>query len=107
MYVYLDALVSLTRLPCLAALGATIVLIHLVYGRRRPRGPKWGAWPAICALLALYIFAAALAPGGWDQPLVLLGVMFACLVGWTWLDPARKTLSVGAPETTEGRGWFG
>jgi len=104
--VYLDALASLTRPPSIAALAATVLLIYLVY-RRRPRAQRWGAWSAICALVALYGFAAALAPGGWDEPLVLLGVMFAALAGCAWLDREKRTPSAGGAKTVGGRGWFG
>ena len=95
-----------TRLPCVAAIMATITLLYPVY--RRSRGLRgWGAWPAVLAVLALYGFLAALAPGGWEEPLVLLGIMFSALSGYAWLDPARRAPSGVAAETSEGRGWFG
>ena len=53
---------------------------------------------------------AALAPAGWDEPLVLLGIGFAALSGYAWLDPARKEALAwgGATEKRPGRrGWFG
>ena len=95
-----------TRLPCVVAITAAVVLTYLAY-RLRAKPPKRGSWPAILAVLALYAFLAALAPGGWDEPLVLLGVTFAALSGYAWLDPARRTLSAGATQTSGGRGWFG
>ncbi len=95
-----------TRLPCVVAITATVVLSYLAY-RHRPMPPKRGAWPVIFAVLALYGFLAAFAPGGWDEPLVLLGVTFAALAGYAWLDPARRTFSAGATETSGGRRWFG
>ena len=63
-------------------------------------------WPGIFAVLALYGFLAALAPAGWDQPLVLLGIGFAALSGYAWLDPDRRRPSAGAGQTSRGRGWF-
>jgi hypothetical protein len=95
--------INMTRVPHVIVIMAAVVLSYLAY-RRRPRTPKWGAWPAIFAVLALYGFLAALAPAGWDEPLVLLGIGFAALSGYAWLDPARRTPSVGATETS---GWFG
>lgn len=95
-----------TRLPCVVAITAAVVLTYLVY-RLRARPPKPGAWPAILAVLALYAFLAALAPGGWDEPLVLLGATFAAVSGYAWLDPIRKAPSAGAADTSGGRGWFG
>ena len=52
------------------------------------------------------------APGGWDESLVLLGVMFAALSGYAWLDPARRMPSTGTPltsgaEASRGSKWFG
>ena len=101
-----DVVITATRLPSVAALSATIILIYLVH-RRRPAAPKRGAWPAVFAVLALYAFSAALAPAGWDEPLVLLGVTFAMLAAYAWLDPARKAPLAGATDTSGGRGWFG
>jgi hypothetical protein len=76
-----------------------------------------GAWPAIFAVLALYGFLAALAPAGWNEPLVLLGIGFAALSGYAWLDPARRMPSTRIPSTSvsstseaqasRGRKWFG
>lgn len=98
--------ITLTRLPCVLAIMTVVVFTYLAY-RLRVGPPKRGAWPAIFAVLALYGFLAALAPAGWDEPLVLLGVTFAALSGYAWLDPARRTLSAGAKQTSGGRGWFG
>lgn len=98
--------VTLTRLPCVVAIMAAVILSCLAYRRRR-RSARRGSWPAVFAVLALYGFLAAWAPAGWDEPLVLLGVTFAALAGYAWLDPARKTPPVGAVETPGGRGWFG
>ena len=95
-----------TRLPCVVAIMAAVVLSYVAY-RYRLTPPKRGAWSASFAVLALYGFLAALAPAGWDEPLVLLGVTFAALAGYVWLDPARRTLSTGAKQTSGGRGWFG
>jgi len=100
-------IVTGTRLPCVAAIMAAIVLSYLAYRQHRPMPPKRGAWPAVFAVLALYGFLAAFAPGGWDEPIVLLGVTFAALAGHAWLDPARRTFSAGATETSGGRRWFG
>ena len=36
-------------------------------------------------------------------PLVLLGIGFAALAGYAWLDPARRKPSAGARETSGGR----
>jgi hypothetical protein len=47
------------------------------------------------------------ASGGWDEPLMLLGIAFAALAGYAWFDPARGISSVGTKETPGGRGWFG
>ena len=55
-----------------------------------------GMWPGIFAVLGLYGFLAALAPDGWDEPLVLLGIGFASLSGYAWLDPARRRPTAGA-----------
>jgi hypothetical protein len=104
--VYDVVVVTMTRVPYVLAIMATVVLSYLAY-RRRPRPPKWGMWPGIFALLALYGFLAALAPAGWDEPLVLLGICFAALSGYAWLDPARRRPSAGARETSGRRGWFG
>jgi hypothetical protein len=102
-----DAVVStLTSLPHVLTIMAAVVLFYLAY-RRRPRPPKWGMWPGIFAVLALYGFLAALAPAGWDEPLVLLGIGFAALSGYAWLDPDRRRHSAGAGQTPRGRGWFG
>lgn len=98
--------ITLTRLPCVVAITAAVILTYLGY-RLRVGPPKRGAWPAIFALLALYGFSAALAPGGWDEPLVLLGVTFAALAGYDLLDPARKVVSAGVAARPGGRGWFG
>ena len=98
--------ITMTRVPYVVAIMAAVVLSYLAY-RRRPRPPKWGMWPAIFAVLALYGFLAALAPAGWDEPLVLLGIGFAALAGYAWLDPARRKPSAGARETSGGRWWFG
>lgn len=95
-----------TRLPCVVAIMATVVLSYLAY-RHRPMPSKRRAWPAIFAVLALYGFLAALAPAGWDEPLVLLGVTFAAVSAYAWPDPARRALSAGATQTSGGRGWFG
>jgi phosphatidylglycerophosphate synthase len=98
--------VTLTRLPYVVAIMAAVVLTYLAYKLRV--GPsKRGAWPAIFAVLALYGFLAALAPAGWDEPLVLLGVTFAALAGYALLDPARKATSAGAAGRSGERGWFG
>jgi hypothetical protein len=102
-----DAVViTLTRVPYVVAIMAAVILSYLAY-RRRPRPPKWGMWPGIFAVLALYGFLAALAPDGWDEPLVLLGIGFAALSGYAWLDPDRRRPSAGAGQTSRGRGWFG
>lgn len=101
-----DLVITLTRLPWVLAIMAVIVLTYLAY-RLRVGPPKRGTWPAIFALLALYGFSAALAPAGWDEPLVLLGVTFAALSGYASLDPARKAASAGAAGRSGGRGWFG
>jgi hypothetical protein len=102
-----DAVViTLTSLPHVLAIMAAVVFSYLAY-RRRPRPPKWGMWPGIFAVLALYGFLAALAPDGWDEPLVLLGIGFAALSGYAWLDPDRRRPSAGAGQTSRGRGWFG
>src|SRR5918995_2972813 len=98
--------VTLTSLPHVLAIMAAVVFSYLAY-RRRPRPPKWGMWPGIFAVLALYGFLAALAPAGWDQPLVLLGIGFAALSGYAWLDPDRSRPSAGAGQTSRGRGGFG
>lgn len=95
-----------TRLPCVLVITAAVVLTYLAY-RFRARPPERGAWPAIFAVLALYGFSAALAPAGWDEPLVLLGVTFAALAGYAWLDPARKAALAGAAGRSGGHGWFG
>ncbi len=95
-----------TRLPCVAAIMVAIILLYSWF--RHSRGARgWGAWPTVLAVLALYGFSAACAPGGWDEPLVLLGVMFAALSGYAWLDPARRTPSGVAADTSGRRGWFG
>jgi multisubunit Na+/H+ antiporter MnhB subunit len=103
--------ITLTRLPCVIAITTAVVLSYLAYRhlthRRRLRPPKRGAWPAMFVVLALYGCLAALAPGGWDEPLVLLGVTFAALAGYAWLDPTRKAPLAGAAETSGGRRWFG
>ena len=104
--VYDVVVITMTRVPYVVAMMAAVVLSYLAY-RRRPRPPKWGMWPVIFAVLALYGFLAALAPAGWDEPLVLLGIGFAALSGYAWLDPARRRPSAGARETSGGRGWFG
>jgi amino acid transporter len=101
-----DVVITMTRVPHVLAIMAVVVLSYLAY-RRRPRPPKWGKWPGIFAVLALYGFLAALAPAGWDEPLVLLGIGFAALSGYAWLDPDRRRHSAGARETSGGRGWFG
>ena len=103
--VYDVVVITMTRVPYVLAIMAAVVLSYLAY-RRRPRPPKWGMWPGIFALLALYGFLAALAPAGWDEPLVLLGICFASLAGYAWLDPTRRKSSEGARETSGGRGWF-
>ena len=74
--VYDVVVITMTRVPYVLAIMAAVVLSYLAY-RRRPRPPKWGMWPGIFALLALYGFLAALAPAGWDEPLVLLGICLA------------------------------
>ena len=104
--VYDVVVITMTRVPYVVAIMAAVVLSYLAY-RRRPRPPKWGMWPGIFAVLALYGFLAALAPAGWDEPLVLLGIGFAALSGYAWLDPARRRPSAGARETSGRRGWFG
>ena len=104
--VYDVVVITMTRVPYVVAMMAAVVLSYLAY-RRRPRPPKWGMWPGIFAVLALYGFLAALAPAGWDEPLVLLGIGFAALSGYAWLDPARRRPSAGARETSGGRWWFG
>jgi hypothetical protein len=104
--VYDVVVITMTRVPYVLAIMAAVVLSYLAY-RRRPRPPKWGMWPGIFAFLALYGFLAALAPAGWDEPLVLLGICFAALSGYAWLDPARRRPSAGARETYGRRGWFG
>ena len=104
--VYDVVVITMTRVPYVVAIMAAVVLSYLAY-RRRPRPPKWGMWPVIFAVLALYGFLAALAPAGWDEPLVLLGISFAALSGYAWLDPARRRPSAGARETSGRRGWFG
>jgi hypothetical protein len=98
--------ITMTRVPHVLAIMAAVVLAYLAY-RRRPRPPKWGMWPGIFAVLALYGFLAALAPAGWDEPLVLLGIGFAALSGYAWLDPDRRRYSAGAGQTSKRRGWFG
>jgi len=104
--VYDVVIITLTRVPYVVAIMAAVILSYLAY-RRRPRSPKWGMWPGVFAVLALYGFLAALAPAGWDEPLVLLGIGFAALSGYAWLDPARRRPSVVGRETSERRGWFG
>ena len=104
--VYDVVVITMTRVPYVVAMMAAVVLSYLAY-RRRPRPPKWGMWPVIFAVLALYGFLAALAPAGWDEPLVLLGISFAALSGYAWLDPARRRPAAGARETSGRRGWFG
>src|SRR5918995_1379731 len=104
--VYDFVVITLTRVPNVIVIMAAVVLSYLVY-RRRPKPPKWGMWPAIFAVLALYGFLAALAPAGWDEPLVLLGVLFAALAGYAWLDPARRASSAGAGQTSGGGGGVG
>ncbi|MGH3108445.1 MAG: hypothetical protein ACRDN7_07585, partial [Rubrobacter sp.] len=94
-----DVVITLTRVPYVVAIMAAVVLSYLAY-RRRPMPPKWGMWPGIFAVLGLYGFLAALAPDGWDEPLVLLGIGFASLSGYAWLDPARRRTSAGARETS-------
>jgi hypothetical protein len=89
-----DVVITLTRVPYVVAIMAAVVLSYLAY-RRRPMPPKWGMWPGIFAVLGLYGFLAALAPDGWDEPLVLLGIGFASLSGYAWLDPARRRPTVG------------
>ena len=79
--------ITLTRLPCVVAIMAAVVLSYLAY-RLRVGPPKRGAWPAIFALLALYGFLAALA-------------------GYASLDPARKAASAGAAGRSGGPGWSG
>jgi hypothetical protein len=101
--VYAVVVITITRVPYVVAIMATVVLSYLAY-RRRPSPPKWGMWPAIFAVLALYEFLAALAPAGWDEPLVLLGIGFAALSGYAWLDPARRRPSAGARQTSGGAG---
>ena len=101
-----DVVITLTRVPYVVAIMAAVVLSYLAY-RRRPMPPKWGMWPGIFAVLGLYGFLAALAPDGWDEPLVLLGIGFASLSGYAWLDPARRSPTVGARETSGGRRWSG
>ena len=39
-------------------------------------------------------------PGGWNESLVLLGVIFAALSGYAWLDPARRMPSTETPLTS-------
>lgn len=102
--VYDDVVITLTRLPYVVAIMTVVVLFYMMY--RRPRTPKWGKWPAIFAVLALYGFLAALAPAGWDEPLVLLGITFAALAGYVWLDPARRTPSIEARQRSGRRRWF-
>jgi len=104
--VYDVVVITMTRVPYVVAIMAAVVLSYLVY-RRRPRPPKWGMWPGIFAVLALYGFLAAFAPAGWDEPLVLLGIGFTALSGYAWLDPARRRPSAGAREHSGERGWFG
>ena len=104
--VYDVVVITMTRVPYVVAMMAAVVLSYLAY-RRRPRPPKWGMWPVIFAVLALYGFLAALAPAGWDEPLVLLGISFAALSGYAWLDPARRRSSAGGRDTSGRRGWFG
>ena len=104
--VYDIIVITMTRVPYVVAIMAAVVLSYLAY-RRRPRPPKWGLWPGIFAVLALYGFSAALAPAGWDEPLVLLGICFAALSGYAWLDPARRGPSARARGTSGGREWFG
>lgn len=103
---YEVVVVTLTRLPCVVAIMAAVILSCLAYRIRR-RSLKRGSWPAVFAVLALYGFVAAWAPAGWDEPLVLLGVTFAALTGYAWLDPARRTTPAGAAKASGGRGWFG
>ena len=91
--------VSLTRLPCVTAITAAVVLTYLAYWLSA-RPPRRGAWPGIFAVLASYGFSAVLAPGGWDEPLVLLRATFAA-------HPARKGPPMGAARTSQGRAWFG
>ncbi len=100
-------IVTLTRLPCVVAIMAAVVLSCLAYRRLTRSSKRRRSWPVTFAALALYGFLAALAPAGWDEPLVLLGVTFAALAGYAWLDPARRTPPAGALQTPGGRGWFG
>lgn len=44
-----------TRLPCVFAIMAAVVLSYLMY-RHRAAPSKRGAWPAVFAVLALYGF---------------------------------------------------
>jgi multisubunit Na+/H+ antiporter MnhB subunit len=104
--VYDVVVITITRVPYVVAITAAVLLSYLAY-RRRPRPSKWGLWPGIFAVLALYGFLAALAPAGWDEPLVLLGICFAALSGYAWLDPARRGPSDRAGGTSGERGWFG
>ena len=103
---YEVVVVSLTRLPCVVAIMVAVVLAYLA-NRLSVRPKKHGAWPAVFAALALYGFLAALAPVGWDEPLVLLGAMFAALAAYAWLDPAREAPLRVAARTSRGHAWFG
>jgi hypothetical protein len=105
--VYDVVVITMTRMPYVVAVMAAVVFSYLAYRRRHERPPKWGMWPGIFAVLALYGFLAALAPAGWDEPLVLLGIGFAALSGYAWLDPDRRRPSAGAGQTSRRRGWFG
>ena len=105
--VYDVVVVTLTRVPSVVGITATVLIIYSAYRLRAAARKKRGAWPAIFTLVALYSFVAALAPGGWDEALVLLGIGFAALACYIWLDPERTTPSASGTETSEGRGWFG
>ena len=98
--------VTLTRLPCVLVITAVVLIACLAY-RLRAGSFGRGAWSFIFAVLALYGFSAAWAPAGWDEPLVLLGVTFAALAAYSWLDPARKGALAGAPKTSRRQGWYG
>jgi hypothetical protein len=45
--------------------------------------------------------------GGWDEPLVLVRIIFAALLGYAWLDPDRRRPSTSGAEASKGSKCFG